>query len=41
MNLTRQNNKKEKIENIIIGIIQLIYISGFITLIITAIKNGI
>ena len=33
--------QKEKTENIIIGIVQIVYISGFITLIITAIKNAI
>tara|TARA_Y100001973_G_C4957730_1_gene213425 strand:- start:361 stop:483 length:123 start_codon:yes stop_codon:yes gene_type:complete len=40
MNLTRQN-KKNKIENAIIGIIQIIYISGFITMVVVAISNVI
>mgnify|MGYP003647900168 FL=1 len=40
MNLTRQN-KKNKIENIIIGIVQVVYISGFITIMVIALKNAI
>ena len=48
MNLTRQNRKlkplytkKEKFENVIIGLIQIIYISGFITMLVIAISNVI
>ena len=33
--------QKEKTENIIIGIIQLIYISGFISIMVMALKNAI
>ena len=40
MNLTRQN-RKNKIENIIIGIVQIVYISGFITIMVVALKNEI
>jgi len=40
MNLTRQS-KKNKIENVIIGLIQIIYISGFITMVVIAISNVI